>query len=90
MKARYTQIMTTLKAHFDGQVLVPEQAIELPIGCILEVTVCPLAQSIPQRATLDLMKEWAREDEALSPEQRSQDARVFDEIEREGIARVRV
>ena len=83
-------LMTTLKAHFDGQVLIPEEAIELPIGCILEVTVRPVDAKQPaQQATLNLLREWEREDENLSDEQRAQDERVYAEIERNGIERAR-
>ena len=31
--------MTTLKARFDGRVLVPEQPVDLPQDCVLDVTV---------------------------------------------------
>jgi hypothetical protein len=31
--------MTTLKAHFDGEVLVPDEPVDLPRGCTLEVMV---------------------------------------------------
>jgi len=34
--------MTTLVAHFDGRVLVPEKPVALPTGCLLEVRVTPL------------------------------------------------
>ena len=35
--------MTSIKAHFDGRVLVPDEPVELPIGCPLEVQITPLA-----------------------------------------------
>ncbi len=85
--------MTTLTAHFDGQVLVPEQPVELPTDCVLEITVRPLSPApskVPHQATLDLMREWEREDEALSPEQKVEDERVFAQLERDEIPRVRV
>jgi hypothetical protein len=31
--------MTTLKAHFDGKVLVPEEPVDLPVDCTLQVHV---------------------------------------------------
>jgi len=31
--------MTTLKARFDGRVLVPEQPVDLPQNCVLEIHV---------------------------------------------------
>ena len=34
--------MTTLKAHFDGKVLVPDEAVDLPVNCPLEVQVRPI------------------------------------------------
>jgi hypothetical protein len=34
--------MTTLTAHFDGKVLIPDQPVELPVNCALEVRVQPL------------------------------------------------
>lgn len=34
--------MTTLVAHFDGRVLVPEEPVALPTDCPLEVQVTPL------------------------------------------------
>lgn len=79
--------MTTLKAHFDGQVLVPEQPVELPTNCTLEVTVRQLGA---QQKTLELLEQWEREDAALSSEQQAQNERVFAEIERNGIPRVRL
>lgn len=86
----YTQRVTTLKAHFDGQVLVPDQSVDLPIGFPLEITIRPLALAVPQSATLELIKQWESEDEAISPQQKDEEERVFDAIERKGIARVRV
>lgn len=35
---------TRLKAHFDGNVLVPDQPVDLPIGCPLEVEVSALTE----------------------------------------------
>jgi hypothetical protein len=38
--------MTILKAHFDGKVLVPDEPVDLPVNCALEVHV--RAQSAPR------------------------------------------
>lgn len=34
--------MTVLKAHFDGKVLVPDEPVNLPVDCVLEVRVQPV------------------------------------------------
>jgi hypothetical protein len=34
--------MTTLRARFDGRVLVPEEPVSLPTDCVLEVQVKPI------------------------------------------------
>ena len=89
----YTEIMTTLKARFDGQVLVPEQPLELPTDCLLEVTVQPIETATPallQQRTLDLMRQWEREDADVSPDQVAQDERIAAEIERDGIERTQL
>ena len=86
----YNERMTILKAHFEGQVLVPDQSINLPVGFPLEITIRPLASAVPRSATLELIQQWESEDDALSPEQKIEDARVFEAIECQGIARVRV
>jgi len=31
--------MTVLKAHFDGKVLIPDEPVNLPVNCALEVSV---------------------------------------------------
>ena len=31
--------MTVLKAHFDGKVLIPDEPVDLPVNCALEVQV---------------------------------------------------
>src|SRR2546425_2136124 len=35
--------MTVLKALFDGKVFIPDEPVELPVGCALEVHVRPVA-----------------------------------------------
>ena len=39
--------MTTLRAHFDGRVLVPTSAVNLPQGQLLEVDVRAVAEAPP-------------------------------------------
>ena len=34
--------MATLKAHFDGKVLVPDEPVHLPADCALELEVRPV------------------------------------------------
>jgi len=41
--------MTTIKAHFDGRVFVPQGPVDLPIGCELEI-VLPAAVGPKQAA----------------------------------------
>lgn len=36
--------MTVLKAHFDGKVLVPDEPVDLPVNCALEVHVQPISR----------------------------------------------
>lgn len=35
--------MKVLKAHFDGKVLVPDEPVDLPVNCAVEVAVRPIA-----------------------------------------------
>lgn len=37
--------MTVLKAHFDGKVLVPDEPVNLPVNCALEVHVRPAVET---------------------------------------------
>lgn len=39
--------MTTLRAHFDGRVLIPEQPVDLPLGCSLEIDVRKVGELRP-------------------------------------------
>jgi hypothetical protein len=49
--------MTKLKAHFDGKVLVPDEPVDLPIDCVLEVQVRTLPDSSPEdRPLMNLVK----------------------------------
>ena len=55
MSARlYFRRMTVLKAHFDGKGLVPDEPVDLPVNCALEVQVKPLTRaSSPELAPED-------------------------------------
>jgi hypothetical protein len=35
-------MMVTIKAHFDGKVIVPDEPVDLPVGRWLEVQVTPM------------------------------------------------
>lgn len=37
--------MTTFRAHFDGEVLIPDGPVDLPTGCVLEVRAAPVPVS---------------------------------------------
>ena len=41
--------MTTLRAHFDGRVLVPDQPVDLPSGQPLEIQVRPITGQDPSQ-----------------------------------------
>ena len=42
----HSQRMTTLTAHFDGKVLIPDEPVSLPVDCALEVRVQPLKKRV--------------------------------------------
>jgi hypothetical protein len=49
--------MTTLTAHFDGKVLIPDEPVNLPVDCALEVQVQPLKKRVePSGDDRPLMK----------------------------------
>ena len=39
--------MTVLKAHYDGRVLVPDEPVDLPMDCALELHVQPVKSAKP-------------------------------------------
>ncbi len=47
---RFEVRMTVLKAHFDGRVLVPDEPVDLPVNCALELHVQPLRKSTTARS----------------------------------------
>jgi len=51
--------MTSLTAHFDGNVIVPEQPVDLPVGCRLEVRVRPLDSGESSKSALAKLAELA-------------------------------
>jgi hypothetical protein len=48
-------VTATLRAHFDGRVLVPEEPVDLPVGCTLEIRVNVVA-SVSEPVTRPLAK----------------------------------
>jgi hypothetical protein len=44
----------TLKVHFDGKVLVPDEPVDLPVNCTLQVQVDPVQR--PAKAEKPLLK----------------------------------
>jgi len=40
-------VVTAIKAHFDGRVLVPEEPVDLPVNQTVELYVQPLASDRP-------------------------------------------
>jgi len=53
--------MTTLVAHFDGRVLVPEKPVALPTDCLLEVRVSPLKAGANGHRPLAALANLARQ-----------------------------
>ena len=47
--------MTVLKAHFDGKVLVPDEPVNLPVNCALEVHVQPVLETVGEKPLLKLL-----------------------------------
>jgi hypothetical protein len=51
--------MITIKARFDGRVFVPEQAVDLPVGHVLEIAITPphseAGPKAPLRELADLL-----------------------------------
>ena len=48
--------MTTLRAHFDGRVLVPDEPVDLPLGRSLEVQVREADEAPPAGATQEQVR----------------------------------
>ena len=56
---------TKLRARFDGRTLVPEEPVELPTDCVLEIAVTPLpSETNPTgkkyKSTLAELADWVR------------------------------
>jgi len=52
--------MTVLKAHFDGKVLVPDEPVNLPTDCALEVRVQLARKAAPNGNSLRSLVEVAK------------------------------
>src|SRR5437016_1504622 len=52
--------MKVLKAHFDGKVLVPDEPVDLPTDCALEVRVEPVKRNSANGNSLRRLVEAAR------------------------------
>ncbi|MBI1902049.1 MAG: hypothetical protein HYS13_13180 [Planctomycetia bacterium] len=60
--------MTTVRAHFDGHVFVPESPVELPVGYVLEIPIptaepsaspaSPFAGLLEQLEALPVNSDW--------------------------------
>jgi hypothetical protein len=53
--------MTVLTAHFDGKVLVPDEPVNLPVDCALEVQVKPVEKTPGEEKPLKRLAELARQ-----------------------------
>ena len=59
--------MTTLKAHFDGKVLIPDEPVNLPVNCALKIAVEPAEKPQSQsngslKSLVDLAKHFPIQD----------------------------
>lgn len=52
--------MTVLKAHFDGKVLVPDEPVDLPMDCTLEVRVEPVGENSFKSSSMQRLVEVAK------------------------------
>jgi hypothetical protein len=52
--------MTTLKARFDGKVLIPEGPVDLPTDCVLEVEVRTSSSATDEKPPLQRLAELAK------------------------------
>ncbi len=59
---------------------------------VAEITVRALQEQFPHpnQAALELFAQWEREDALASEAERAEDARIYAEIEKNGIPRVRI
>jgi hypothetical protein len=55
--------MVTLKARFDGRVFVPEEPVDLPAGCELEISIT----SLPEQARSSTLRQLAEIAEQYPP-----------------------
>jgi len=59
-KELLSQGMTTLTAHFDGKVLIPDEPVNLPVDCALELHVEPVKKSPTEANPLKSLVELAK------------------------------
>jgi hypothetical protein len=52
--------VTTLTAHFDGKVLIPDEPVKLPVNCALKVQVEPVEQTLPTDRPLQRLVQLAK------------------------------
>ena len=52
---------TTLRAHFDGKVLVPDEPVELPTDCVLQLEVTSQGTVANDPTPLERLAQIARE-----------------------------
>jgi hypothetical protein len=52
--------MTTLTAHFDGKVLIPDEPVKLPMNCALKMQVEPVKQIPPTDKPLQRLVQVAK------------------------------
>jgi hypothetical protein len=60
LRVRYVCGVKVLKAHFDGKVLVPDEPVDLPTDCVLEVRIERLMQKSAQGNSLQRLLDVAR------------------------------
>lgn len=49
---------TTMTAHFDGKVIVPDQPVELPVGTLLHIAVATEPETGEVRSSQDSAKQF--------------------------------
>ncbi len=59
--------MTTIRAHFDGKVFVPDEPVDLPVGQHVNIPVMPKGQAVPPPPAGKTLAELADWIESLPP-----------------------
>lgn len=78
--------MTTLRARFDGRVLIPETPVNLPTGSVLELTVVEAGTAEAPAGNLEKLKMWLRKPPSVTEE----DIRALEAAINSGRQNVRV